>query len=263
MAHKRQASLQGSGAPTLVIPEFIGQVYLDVVNDRSYISTGLVAGAWEQLGVNAVVDLGGSGVNYVRFDQNPQVDDYFTVDGRVYMFDPSGGPAYDVAITLGGDAAASRDNARDAINGDASATVNAREGDGDVLQLVSKATDASGAFNMSEGSGGRLVLGNTNAKSAQDPAERRIATIPYWITNTDVATLAAGGQIPVLAYSNDPTSPTVGAANVLTFFGDFKPMTAAVNFKVQQFNGQSWVVMVKDSGAVFANGDLLLLELWV
>lgn len=46
MAHRRNSSQSGNGDPTSVTPEFIGQIYYDVLNNVSYIATSETTGDW-------------------------------------------------------------------------------------------------------------------------------------------------------------------------------------------------------------------------
>lgn len=47
MGHIKKASQSGDGSPTLVTPEFIGQVYRDITGGKTYVANGLTPGAWE------------------------------------------------------------------------------------------------------------------------------------------------------------------------------------------------------------------------
>lgn len=46
MPHSRKASKSGSGSPTAVTPDFIGQVYIDEDTNFAYVSNALTQGAW-------------------------------------------------------------------------------------------------------------------------------------------------------------------------------------------------------------------------
>lgn len=50
MAHRRESSIIGSGAPVSVIPEFAGQIYYDTTNSKYYGSKSKTAGDWVLLG---------------------------------------------------------------------------------------------------------------------------------------------------------------------------------------------------------------------
>ena len=50
MAHRRESSMYGSGVPSSVIPEFIGQIYYDTTNMKYYGSRSKNAGDWVLLG---------------------------------------------------------------------------------------------------------------------------------------------------------------------------------------------------------------------
>lgn len=61
MAHYKKSSLTGSGVPSAVTPEFIGQVYFDETNDNGYIAHNVTVGDW--IGVvdlNSVQTISGS-----------------------------------------------------------------------------------------------------------------------------------------------------------------------------------------------------------
>lgn len=50
MAHRREASIIGSGPPTTVTPEFTGQIYYDTLNNKYYGSRSKTTGDWVLLG---------------------------------------------------------------------------------------------------------------------------------------------------------------------------------------------------------------------
>jgi len=50
MFHKKQSSQTGIVLPTLVIPEYIGQIYVDTLNNGIYIAKSLTQGDWVKLG---------------------------------------------------------------------------------------------------------------------------------------------------------------------------------------------------------------------
>jgi len=56
---KHTKALNGIVAPTLITPEYIGQLYIDTVNNINYISNGLTQGDWEELGGGGSVDWSG------------------------------------------------------------------------------------------------------------------------------------------------------------------------------------------------------------
>ena len=53
--HKKSASISGIIAPTLVIAEFIGQIYIDTLNQKSYIARSLEVGDWVELVIAGLV----------------------------------------------------------------------------------------------------------------------------------------------------------------------------------------------------------------
>ena len=57
--HNRKASISGSGAPTAVTPEFIGQVYVNTAGPDFYYSNGLDEGDWAIMGEADVHALNG------------------------------------------------------------------------------------------------------------------------------------------------------------------------------------------------------------
>jgi len=79
-AHSFQASQYAAGVPTAVVPDFIGQVYVNVTPDPKdvYISFGLSAGNWQKVGSFPVHDMndadwhtgvaGATENNYASFD---------------------------------------------------------------------------------------------------------------------------------------------------------------------------------------------------
>jgi len=52
MAHTKKSSQSGVVVPTLVTPEFIGQVYRDTVTNKSYVARSLTIGDWDEVRVN-------------------------------------------------------------------------------------------------------------------------------------------------------------------------------------------------------------------
>jgi len=46
MANKLRVSKSGSGAPTAIIPDFLGQIYIDEDTGLRYEATALTKGAW-------------------------------------------------------------------------------------------------------------------------------------------------------------------------------------------------------------------------
>jgi len=51
MPHYRKASQSAVGAPVAIVPEFIGQLYLNESTNEVWVATGLQAGDWMQTGV--------------------------------------------------------------------------------------------------------------------------------------------------------------------------------------------------------------------
>jgi len=50
MFHKKQASQSGITPSTLIIPEYLGQIYVDIQTNKIYIAKSLVQGDWVELG---------------------------------------------------------------------------------------------------------------------------------------------------------------------------------------------------------------------
>ena len=49
MVHRLQASQSGAEAPTLVTPQYVGQIYRDTANNKIYIAKSLSQGDWEEV----------------------------------------------------------------------------------------------------------------------------------------------------------------------------------------------------------------------
>ncbi len=49
VAKKHTKAVTGIIAPTLVTPDYIGQLYRDTVNNKTYVATGLAQGNWEEI----------------------------------------------------------------------------------------------------------------------------------------------------------------------------------------------------------------------
>jgi hypothetical protein len=63
----------GAGAPTLVTPDYIGQIYRDTTNDKTYVAKSFTQGDWEEIGagggvMSQYVTVGTSGADYNNFD---------------------------------------------------------------------------------------------------------------------------------------------------------------------------------------------------
>jgi len=86
MAHKLKASKSGAEAPISVTPQFIGQIYRDTVNNKTYISSSLSQGDWEEIGAGggssttkSIVTVGTAGADYDNFDD--AIDYLRTING--------------------------------------------------------------------------------------------------------------------------------------------------------------------------------------
>jgi hypothetical protein len=225
------------------------------------------------LGFNAVqseyklMDAGGSGVNYVRFDAQPDPDDTVTVDGVVYCFDPTGGVEYDVAVVIGGSVGESLSNLGDAVEatqgGLGERNIRAIDGAGDVLLLAASWNGADSDFPLEESTGGvRMEAGSANAKSATDPKQRLVTTSQYLVSDEDVTTLAAGGEVPI-ACCQTTEEPVFGSAIILRGGNlNVVPMTLQIGWSIRQVADDLWVGSVQDGGAILANGDYLLVTIW-
>lgn len=66
MTHYKKSSLTGSGIPTSVVPEFIGQVYQDTYNNNPYISYGINTGEWSSVG-SGIVNISHNLIEEIRF----------------------------------------------------------------------------------------------------------------------------------------------------------------------------------------------------
>lgn len=214
-----------------------------------------------------LMDSGGSGVNYVRFDAQPDPDDTVTIDGVVYCFDPTEAVPYDVAVVIGVDVGETIVNFVDAVEqyygGTGARLIRAIDGQGDVVLLAASWNGADSNFPVEESTGGaRLVVGANNAQTAADPKQRLVTTAQYTISDKDVATLAAGGEVPICCCQS-PDTPVFGSAIVLRGGNlNVVPMTLAIGWSVRQVVGDLWVGSVQDSGPVFASGDMLLVTIW-
>lgn len=208
-----------------------------------------------------VLDIGGAGINYIHFTANPVQDDSVTINGIVYMFDPSGGSPYDVAVILGGSPGANASNLRDSINADAGAEVDANAQNAMCL-LIDKTGGADSDFSLAESTGGaRMVDGKGTATGAKDAVRRRIVTAMYSFTANDITALAAGEQVPIFGVPADE-APEVGSA--LAFRGtSLLPFTSAISAHTNQANSNFYILSVGDSGAVFQAGDFILVLVWI
>jgi len=216
---------------------------------------------------NKMMDAGGSGVNYVRFDAQPDPDDTVTVDGLIYCFDPTEAVPYDVAVVIGGSVGESLGNLGTAVEENQgeipTRPIRAIDGAGDVLLLAASWNGADSDFPLEESTGGvRLAVGSANAKSAADPKQRLVSTALYYITDEDVTTLAAGGEVPIVCCQSGE-QPVFGSAIILRGGNlNVVPMTLQIGWSVRQVTGDLWVGSVQDSGAILANGDALLVTIW-
>jgi hypothetical protein len=205
-----------------------------------------------------VIDVGHSAIGFVTLNV-PVADDWFSIGGRVYCYNPTGGVPYDVAIA-GLDAAATVT----AINDDPERTVDAFSvGGNDLVALVAVEGGVEGnSLSLAESTGGaRLVLRSGSMEEGKDEYQRRICTVAFDFKATDITALAAGERIPVMGIPSEAT-PEVGSANALRG-NSFLPLTANVDFFVQQVNSHYWTVQIEDGGPVFQAGDVLLLLVWV
>lgn len=81
--HNQKASMNGTGAPTSVTPEFIGQIYVDSDGPNYYYSTGTDEGDWSLVSepeihaLNGVEHEGSGGAedNFATFDANGKLKD--------------------------------------------------------------------------------------------------------------------------------------------------------------------------------------------
>lgn len=215
-----------------------------------------------------MMDAGGSGVNYLRFDAQPDPDDTVTIDGLVYCFDPTGGaPPYDVEVAIGFDIGETLGNLGTAVEANqgshATRPIRAIDGAGDVLLLAASWAGADSDFPLEESTGGvRLAAGSANARSAADPKQRLVSTALYYITDEDVTTLAAGGEVPIVCCQS-AEQPVFGSAIILRGGNlNVVPMTLQIGWSIRQVTGDLWVGSVQDAGAILANGDALLVTIW-
>ena len=226
-----------------------------------------------QMGFSAVqsehkmMDAGGSGVNYVRFVSQPDADDTVTIDDRVYCFDPTGGaPPYDEAVAIGGSVEETIDNLAavvDAYDAGGERHIRAINGDAEVLLLIASWAGADSDFPLEESTGDvRMIAGSSNAKSAVDPKQRLVSTAQYYVTSKDVATLATGGEVPIVACQT-PDTPVFGSVIILRGGNlNVVPLSLDIGWSIRQVTGDLWVGSVQDSGPVLADGDALLVTVW-
>lgn len=206
-----------------------------------------------------VIDVGHAAIGFVELNV-PVADDWFSVGGRVYCYNPTGGVPYDVAIA-GLDAPATVT----AINGDAGRSVDAFNiGGNDLVTLVAVEEGVGGnSLALAESTGGaRLIRRAAYMEEGKEVSQRKICTVAFDFKASDIAALAAGESIPVIGIPSE-TAPEVGAAHALRGWTTVLPLTANIKVRTEQLNNHFHVVHVEDTGPVFQAGDLLLLLVWV
>ena len=62
--HRKKASQSGAGSPTSLTPEFIGQIYYDTTDDKTWVGYGLTTGDWFQIEID-VPGSGGTGFRLI------------------------------------------------------------------------------------------------------------------------------------------------------------------------------------------------------
>ena len=262
MLQVRCVSIAGEGPPTSVRPQFVGQIYYDKTNKISYIAES-ATGDWRVItesSVNAVVDMASAGVNYIRFLSQPNPDDYFTINGRVFMYDPTGGSPYDVSIVIGGSIALTILATYGAINGDTTCVMKSYPGAGNNLMLFAKESGVDTNYIVEESTGSvRLDVAYYNSEQASDAKARKLITVQHFVKSIDVTSWAAGGEIPIVSFVSTE-SPFFGSVDVLA--GETLKDISTIDIKVQEQEG-SWIISIKDSGAVLAQNDLILMGVWI
>lgn len=206
-----------------------------------------------------VIDVGHAAIGFVTLNV-PVADDWFSIGGRVYCYNPTGGVPYDVAIA-GLDTPATVT----AINVDTERTVDAFSvGGNDLVTLVAVEGGVEGnSLALAESTGGaRLVLRAGSMEEGKDISQRKICTVAFDFKASDIAALAAGERVPVMGIPSEST-PEVGSAAALRGGTTFLPLTANVEFRTHRLNSHFHVVHVEDTGPVFQAGDVLLILAWV
>lgn len=84
VSKRHTKALSGTVAPTLVTPEYIGQLYTNTTDDKIYIAKSLSQGDWEEISTNhehtkTIVTVGVSGADYDNF--NDAIDYLRAING--------------------------------------------------------------------------------------------------------------------------------------------------------------------------------------
>lgn len=273
-----------------------GNLLDDLQADKEAIAAGFEGVQDEE----KMMDAGGAGVGYIHFLSQPEPEDAFMVDGQIYRFFVGSPPRpprppwrppwrpiplprepflpreilpreippdeFDVGIIIGLTVEETIDHAADAIEGNIYTGVRgirAVNGAGPVLLLAARWAGADSNFPIEESTGGvRMVVGESEARSAATPRQRKVVTCNYAMNGRDIAALAAPCEIPIMCCIAS-TPPQFGGAILLRGMGlSVVPLTTDVGFGVRQIGDELWIVTVHDLGGIILEGDALLVTAW-
>ncbi len=247
-----------------------------------------------------MMDAGGAGVGYIHFLTQPNAEDAFSVDGQIYRFFTGSPPRpprppwrppwrpiprprepflpreilpreippdeFDVGIIIGLTVEETIDHAAAAIEGNIYTGVRgirAVNGAGPVLLLAARWAGADSNFPIEESTAGvRMVVGESEARSAAEPRQRKVVTCNYAMNDRDIAALATPCEIPIMCCIAS-TAPQFGGAIILRGMGlNVVPFTADIGFGVRQIGDELWIITVHDLGGVILEGDSMLVTAW-
>jgi len=226
--------------------------YVDGSIDPEHLAAGLDAG-----------DLGQPAVAHFYLTSTAGDTELVTLNGRTYEFDDDAASTGDVAVDISGDATADAAITAlvAAVNGDGSAeydavawTGNADTGAG--CTFVEKVVGGSDVAISTDAANGAVSAATTSKAAAI--ADKYIWAGEHTVLAGDVTALAltGGNEVPIFAVSST-TEPTLVGLTLRTSAGAMRPFTATMNFRIVQANSNFWALVVEDSAAEIATGDVI------
>jgi len=256
------------GAGTLIGCRIVGAVgIVGTLGMSASCSTGAITGTptyFEDARYGeALRDIGGAGINMIRFTGVPNVDDAFTVNARSYEWDTTGAG---VNLTrTPGNVAASLATAVTEINADAAGVgeVHAYVATGagaanGVLFLIHEAAGTNFALVITVNVGGTMTAGAANSVSDHAAAFRNSFRFAYALTAQDILALAAGEGIIIAGIPSTIVPAVVSLFGLNTAGNAILPLnTYAVN--VVQIGANFYGVELVDAAAaaVLLQGDVI------